>query len=119
MNKTVLDVQIAGTTDPVKTAWLPLAGAEPVGVHLVATGTLKGAWRIFATCSPTAAAGVNEDAIGIENLLTAALQPVVAASNAPDIQFAQCPRLNAGFLQVVFTPTTGTGEVRVHRWVGE
>lgn len=122
MNKTVLDAQITGTTTPVATPWLQLNGStgHQTGIHLITTGTLAGAWAIKVSCSPTPDQDdIAEAADVTSGFQTPSDQPITSATGSPTQQFVQTTALDAGEFKIIFTPSSGTGKARVHRWFGD
>jgi hypothetical protein len=117
MNKTELSKTISGTVDPVATPWLVLGAyvGHLFGLHLVTTGNLAGAWKIEVSCSPTDG---QEDGVDITSgFQTPAGAAIAAAVGSTLKQYVQTTALNAGAFKVTFTPTSGTGDARVHRWI--
>lgn len=121
----LMDKAIADTT-PAVSRYAFIGRQNTLGMQLVTTGTLVGAWKIEVSCSPTAidtlnpgpssASGrpvisaVNDDPSDI----TSAFSPTIAAVTTASSQYVQASPLNAGYVRATFTATSGSGNARVN-----
>jgi hypothetical protein len=120
----LMDNSVTDTTPSVSNYKLVNKGL--VGMQLVTTGTLQGAWKIEVSCSPTAVVTVNTDTrtqglsptIAAANDdpsdITSAFSPSIAAVTTASSQYVQLDALAAGYLRVTFTATSGSGRARVN-----
>ncbi len=109
-------LNLAGVNDTTKhaTAWIPMQPG--VGLTLVADGTLAGSWKIETTTNPLAqtATAPADDPADITSGFSPTISTVVGDGGATAKQFVQIAGVQSGYLRVSFTPTSGTGGIRVH-----
>lgn len=121
----LMDTAVANTT-PAVSRYAFIGRQNTLGMQLVTTGTLVGAWKIEVSCSPTAVdtlnpapssssvrpiiTAVNDDPSDI----TSAFTPSIAAVSAASSQYVQASPLNAGYVRATFTATSGSGQARVN-----
>lgn len=109
-------LNLTGINDTAKhaTQWIPVQSG--MGLTLVADGTLAGSWKIETTTNPLAQSAIApaDDPADITSGFSPTIATVTGAGDTTAKQFTQVSGVQSGFLRVSFTPTSGTGGIRVH-----
>lgn len=107
MSKTIMPTTAISGTTAIVSDWVELGDdREELGLHLVTTGTVAGAWAIEATCDPLK--------VDYADITTGFNATLTAPAGAATSQFVQCDKIKAAAVRARFTPTSGTGNARVH-----
>lgn len=121
----LMDNLVADTT-PSVSRYAFIGKQSTLGIQLVTTGTLQGAWKIEVSCSPTAivtldpapSSSSSRPTIPVTNDdpsdITSAFSPSIAAVTTASSQYVQASPLNAGYFRATFTATSGSGQARVN-----
>jgi len=120
------DITVTDTT-PAVSPYGFIGRQSALGMQLVTTGTLAGAWKVEVSCSPTAVvtantdpttsaatptlAAVNDDPSDITTAFTPTIAAVLTGGTS---QYVQCSPLNAGYVRATFTATSGSGHARIN-----
>lgn len=120
-----MDATVTDTT-PAVSQYIFIGKQAALGMQLVTTGSLTGAWKIEVSCSPTAVTTSNTDPTTSASTptiaafnddpsdITSAFSPSIASVSAASSQYVQCTPLNAGYVRATFTATGGSGHARVN-----
>jgi hypothetical protein len=109
---------VNGTVSPVPTSAAPLGPAAQVGLELVTTDTLDGAWKIYGGLDPTTPGQALTDITDAFSGSTSGSIPVDhTTTSARQLVFASSPLVMA-WVKAIFTPSAGSGKVSASARIG-